>query len=265
MKLIVEQGALAGQEFTLTRAPDAQTGQVFIGRGAQCDIVLQEQLVSREHACIQPGSQGWNLVDLGSTNGTFLNGQRLQAHQAYLLHPGDRVTIGSVSLVLRPDVAGATPGEPGPGAYGSAPGALPSASRRRGAARPALLIVGIFLVVVVLVGLVALLVFALQPKEEPAAPEAIDPLKQIGTALPIPTLLENIATVLPTQLEELMTALPVPTQIEDLATALPIPTELQPIATSILPSLPTGLPKLPSKATATPAPASVFLDGGVSP
>ena len=74
MRLVVEQGKLAGHGYDLTRSA------IVIGRGRECDIILDEQQVSRQHARLQQTAQGWMLVDLGSTNGTQVNGQPLAAH-----------------------------------------------------------------------------------------------------------------------------------------------------------------------------------------
>ena len=241
-QLIIQQGTLAGQEFAL------KDTAILIGRGAQCDIVLQEHLVSREHARFQPGPQGWMVTDLGSTNGTLLNGLPLRPHETYLLQPGDQVTIGSAVLVFgQTQAVGPVPGRSPSGQGG--PTRPPGSGTRS-----IRLIAAILLVVAVLVALVVVLVIVLQPEEE-TSPQ---PQIPIGTALPIATILENITTALPTQLQDLTTALP--TRLQDLTTALPIPTQLEPMATSILPSLPTGLPSLPGLATATPAPAAAQVD-----
>lgn len=74
--------------------------EMVIGRDPSCQIVLDAmkfRVVSRRHAVIRPlGSspdgRSWSLCDLGSANGTYLNGQRLQGCQE--LHPGDRLTLG---------------------------------------------------------------------------------------------------------------------------------------------------------------------------
>jgi hypothetical protein len=254
MRLVIVEGELAGQEFALGRP------MVVIGRGKQSDIVLAEQGISRQHASIQHDPQGWILTDLGSTNGTLLNGQPIRAQELHLLRPGDRVAIGSSVLLLQQDA----PREAA---------AAPASHRAR--PRPALLIAGALLLVIVLAGIVALLVIVLKPKEEATTPESIEPLEGIGTVLPIPTALQDLVTALPipTQLEDLATSLPVPTQFEDMATALPVPTQLQEIATSVVPSIPIDLPELPIGATATPAPAgrapphpaAHLGDGGAGP
>jgi predicted component of type VI protein secretion system len=69
-----------------------------IGRSRDCDIVLDDTGISRRHAEISPGAQGWTIADLGSTNGVRLNGRALRAAQP--LHTGDRVELGSTEIVF---------------------------------------------------------------------------------------------------------------------------------------------------------------------
>ncbi len=77
------------------------TQEVLIGRDPNCQIVLDSGLyttVSRRHAIVRPlgtasTQERWQLCDLNSANGTYVNGQRLQGCQE--LHPGDRLTLGS--------------------------------------------------------------------------------------------------------------------------------------------------------------------------
>lgn len=75
--------------------PSGQKRQV-IGRGKEADIQLQSPVISREHASIQPGTPEWTLTDLGSKNGTFLNGKRI--HRAEQLKAGDVIQIGPFRL-----------------------------------------------------------------------------------------------------------------------------------------------------------------------
>ncbi|HSZ06798.1 MAG TPA: DUF3662 and FHA domain-containing protein [Solirubrobacteraceae bacterium] len=69
-----------------------------IGRSRDCDVVLDDAGVSRRHAAIRPGPDGWTVEDLGSTNGVLVNGQLIRG--AHPLHPGDRVELGSTAIVF---------------------------------------------------------------------------------------------------------------------------------------------------------------------
>jgi predicted component of type VI protein secretion system len=70
--------------------------RVVIGRLASCDICLQDRNVSRQHAAFVARPGGWAIADLGSTNGTRLNGEIIdKAH----LHDGDIVEIGLTRFV----------------------------------------------------------------------------------------------------------------------------------------------------------------------
>jgi pSer/pThr/pTyr-binding forkhead associated (FHA) protein len=80
------------------------TGEIAtIGRALENDIVVTSKRVSREHARVR--REGWRVMleDLGSTNGTFLNDERILAPVA--LHDGDRIKIGDVILAFHdPDI-----------------------------------------------------------------------------------------------------------------------------------------------------------------
>ncbi|EAX48603.1 FHA domain containing protein [Thermosinus carboxydivorans Nor1] len=67
-----------------------------IGRSDANDIVINEAYVSHEHACISFYKQQYWLADLNSTNGTFVNGQRITGEVP--LRSGDIIKIGSVSF-----------------------------------------------------------------------------------------------------------------------------------------------------------------------
>jgi hypothetical protein len=64
-----------------------------IGRSRQCDVVLNDPNVSREHAEIRPRGGSWVLNDLGSTNGSSLNGRRIDGSE--VLKRGDEIEIGT--------------------------------------------------------------------------------------------------------------------------------------------------------------------------
>jgi hypothetical protein len=66
---------------------------VTIGRLSECTISLTDENVSRRHAEIRPGGRSYTVNDLGSTNGTMVNGTRI--HDAHPLTDGDIVSFGS--------------------------------------------------------------------------------------------------------------------------------------------------------------------------
>ncbi|GAB4264983.1 MAG: hypothetical protein Kow0080_04680 [Candidatus Promineifilaceae bacterium] len=73
---------------------------ITLGRHADNDVVLPAEGVSREHARLQATSLGWEVVDLGSVNGTFLNDRRLRPETPTPLVPGSRIKIGPYELTL---------------------------------------------------------------------------------------------------------------------------------------------------------------------
>jgi pSer/pThr/pTyr-binding forkhead associated (FHA) protein len=91
--LTVRRGPGAGTRFRI-EAP-----AVTIGRHAQCDFQVNDVWLSRQHARITWTGAGYTLEDLGSTNGTYLNGERVGGPRA--LKPGDLVQLGEeVELVF---------------------------------------------------------------------------------------------------------------------------------------------------------------------
>lgn len=82
---------------------------VSLGRGQNSDIVLDDPKVSGRHARFIWGRDGWLVEDLGSTNGTLLNDQRLPARTATALRSGDVVRLSSYAFQIRQPQAGETP------------------------------------------------------------------------------------------------------------------------------------------------------------
>jgi diguanylate cyclase (GGDEF)-like protein len=70
---------------------DPRHGKYRVGRVVDCDIPLQGDAVSRWHASFEPREDGWWIADAGSTNGTYVNDERVTDHA---LRPGDLVKIG---------------------------------------------------------------------------------------------------------------------------------------------------------------------------
>lgn len=71
---------------------------ITIGRLPDCDVVLRDKGASRRHAQVKRAGDGWTITDLGSTNGTRLNGTTVQSRT---LDDGDRITIGSTVVEFR--------------------------------------------------------------------------------------------------------------------------------------------------------------------
>lgn len=91
-ELIVKSGASIGTRFEISP-------QTEVGRNVRAGVLLRDASVSRRHARFQPGPKGWLLVDLGSQNGTLLNGKPVTA--AVNLADGDTISIGTVLCEFR--------------------------------------------------------------------------------------------------------------------------------------------------------------------
>jgi hypothetical protein len=90
--LVVESGRDLGRTFTL------HPGETGVGRGIDNDIILTDVSVSRKHMRLLCDVDGITLFDLGSGNGTLVNGRRV--HRTSLTN-GDRIEIGETVLVAR--------------------------------------------------------------------------------------------------------------------------------------------------------------------
>ncbi len=92
--LAIVQGQQTGEAAELT------PGLVLIGRGADCQLILEDDYVSTRHARVVAGESGLYIEDMGSTNGTYVNGARITAPTAISL--SDTLRIGKTILKLEP-------------------------------------------------------------------------------------------------------------------------------------------------------------------
>ena len=92
--LSIVQGPQAGESAPL--AP----GLVLIGRGADCQLILDDDYVSTRHARVVATEDGCYAEDLGSTNGTYVNGARITAPTTISM--SDTLRIGKTILKLEP-------------------------------------------------------------------------------------------------------------------------------------------------------------------
>ena len=76
-----------GQDYPLTQR------QTLVGRSRRCVIVLNSRLASREHCVLERSGAALTLIELGSKNGTWVNGERVTRRRQ--LAKGDEIRIGS--------------------------------------------------------------------------------------------------------------------------------------------------------------------------
>jgi len=93
-QLVMDAGPTPGKILPLNKS------EIIIGRDTSVDLVINIAEVSRRHARLRAEAGSFILEDLGSTNGTFVNGQRLSG--PVVLRPGDRVQLGdAVTLAFQ--------------------------------------------------------------------------------------------------------------------------------------------------------------------
>lgn len=92
--LTITQGSQAGQSAELA------DGVILIGRGADAQLSLDDDYVSTRHARVVSGENGIYLEDLGSTNGSYVNNQRITAPTTVTL--SDTIRIGRTTMRLEP-------------------------------------------------------------------------------------------------------------------------------------------------------------------
>ena len=91
---MITQGNQAGL------SADLAGGVIMIGRGSDCQLILDDDYVSTRHARVVSSPNGIYVEDLGSTNGTYVNGQRITAPTTITL--ADTVRIGKAMMRLEP-------------------------------------------------------------------------------------------------------------------------------------------------------------------
>ena len=77
----------------------AEGDRRVMGRETTCDYAIADQTVSARHAELVRSGDGWLIRDLGSRNGTRVNGWLVQEQR---LEPGDTLTLGTTVFVFRP-------------------------------------------------------------------------------------------------------------------------------------------------------------------
>lgn len=134
-RMIVRTGPNPGTKYDLTKEV------TLLGRDVSNEIILGDSEISRQHSRLTRTPGGYVLEDLGSTNGTFVNGERLMAPR--VLNPGDLIALGeNVTLTfdtIAPEAAAtvaSTAAQPGEIPEMPAPAAPPPAAPAGGPATP---------------------------------------------------------------------------------------------------------------------------------
>src|SRR5687767_11575609 len=93
--LVFLAGPIAGRRYKLA------DGEYVIGRRSDCQIFVPDMRVSRQHARLWKSDDAWSLEDLGSNNGTFVNGVKVQ--QATALRHDDEIVIANNRIRVEGD------------------------------------------------------------------------------------------------------------------------------------------------------------------
>jgi len=102
-KLILRTEDGTEEEFSL------ESGSLTVGRSPDCDISITDSQASRRHCSVVRLQSGFEVADLGSTNGTLVNSTLIKRHK---LRHGDKIRIGGVEIVFSdPDAVGAAGGD----------------------------------------------------------------------------------------------------------------------------------------------------------
>ena len=114
VQLVVVQGRPAGKPLQFPR------GEFVFGGGVECHVRLNSDWVSRQHCLLRVTEDSVHLRDLGSRNGTLVNGLRL-CGERWLQH-GDRIQVGPLVFEIDLGIAPATPLPAAPTSDATVPG-----------------------------------------------------------------------------------------------------------------------------------------------
>jgi pSer/pThr/pTyr-binding forkhead associated (FHA) protein len=92
---LIEMAEASALSHEITIAKD----EFLVGRGSDCDLRLHDAAVSRHHCLLRLRGGDASVTDLGSSNGTFLNGQRVRSQAP--LKNGDRLQVGEHTFLLQ--------------------------------------------------------------------------------------------------------------------------------------------------------------------
>jgi predicted component of type VI protein secretion system len=127
-QLVMRVGPSPGKVFTLT------ANEIILGRDIDNEIVINDSEISRRHTRLLIQEGGYIVEDLGSTNGTFVNGQKITG--PHVLQPGQTIRLGE-NVTLSYEVAGYDPDATLASGKRAPSAAAPSPAQPAAPARPA--------------------------------------------------------------------------------------------------------------------------------
>ena len=75
-------------------------GDISLGRSSKNDVVIKDKFVSKNHLLIRVKNQRYYLEDLGSANGTFLNGVKIDPNELIELQNNDKIGVGFIQFIF---------------------------------------------------------------------------------------------------------------------------------------------------------------------
>ena len=75
-------------------------GDISLGRSSRNDVVIKDKFVSKNHLLIREKNQRYYLEDLGSANGTFLNGVKIDPNELIELKSNDKIGVGFIQFIF---------------------------------------------------------------------------------------------------------------------------------------------------------------------
>ena len=75
-------------------------GDISLGRSSRNDVVIKDKFVSKNHLLIREKNQRYYLEDLGSANGTFLNGVKIDPNELIELQNNDKIGVGFIQFIF---------------------------------------------------------------------------------------------------------------------------------------------------------------------
>ncbi|MFC2023297.1 FHA domain-containing protein [Chloroflexota bacterium] len=260
ISLVVSSGPQAGTEFAVDRP------SVRLGRGSGSDFVLQDTQASRQHAEISQQGDQYFIRDLGSTNGTFVNGQRVSGLQP--LRPGDRIQIGDTNMSCEQFAMAAAPAAATDWEAGLYPEGTQAQPAGGGRSWVTWALAGLIVVLVAAVGVVAFLLLRGDKDEAPSVADVPVAATTVAVVVDATDTSEAPSDVQPT--ETSIVDLPeVDVSVTVEVPAVPKPTKVpqaQPPAAppAQVPSVPQGAPLAAGDLEQLPAQVTQLL-GDVPP